>query len=161
MLERLRQNMRDVNRTVKWVMKKTSQVNERDQGKGQLWRSGWYVWEIDGDAETTGIQSQTWKWVNSRKGKFIVWKCLGAEKSLARDGTVRRLVGQVHSELERWWKEIIMERTGWRRDFEIYSMCKGFHARIEMDGEINWKLMMGSISIWEWEPVMNGNKKVS
>ena len=36
MLERLRQNMRDVNRTVKWVMKKTSQVNERDQGKGKV-----------------------------------------------------------------------------------------------------------------------------
>ena len=36
MLEQLRQYMRDVNRTVKWVMKKTSQVNERDQGRGQL-----------------------------------------------------------------------------------------------------------------------------
>ena len=63
MLEWLRQNMRDMNRTVKWVMKKkTSQVNEREQGRGQLRRSGWCVWEVDGEVETTGIQSQTCKW---------------------------------------------------------------------------------------------------
>lgn len=124
MLERLRQNMRDMNRTVKWVWKKQISY-KRDQGRGQLWKVRWYVWEIDGEAETTGIQSQTWKWVNWRKGKFIIWKCLGAEKSLARDGTVRRLVGQVDSELERWWQEIRMERTGWRCEFEIYSRCRG------------------------------------
>ena len=63
--------------------------------------------------------------LNWGKGKFIIWKCLGAEKSLKRDGTVRRLVGQVYSQLERRWQEIRMEKTGWKCDFEIYSLCKG------------------------------------
>lgn len=41
------------------------------------------------------------KWTEG-KGSLSFENAL-EQKSLARDGTVRSLVGQVHSELERWW----------------------------------------------------------
>ena len=36
MIEWLRQKRKEMNKTVKYVMKITSQVNDRDQGRGQL-----------------------------------------------------------------------------------------------------------------------------
>lgn len=124
MLERLRQNMRDMNRTVKWVMKKTSQVNERDQGRGRLWRSDGMSERLMVKLRPLGFRVRLENGWTEGKGSLSFENAL-EQKSLARDGTVRSLVGQVHSELERWWEEIRMERTGWRCDFEIYSRYRG------------------------------------
>ena len=145
MLEWLRQNMRDMNRTVKWVMKKkTSQVNERKQVRGQLWRSGWYVWEVDGEVETTGIQSQTCKWnwtegTELREREVYHLKMPWSRKEFDKKWHSEELVGQVHSQLERWWQEIRMEKTGWRCDFKIYSLCKG-----KLPKALSWDV------VWLW-----------
>ena len=101
---------------------------------------------------STGEELWVWPWVWHRKGSC---------KQQRKGQQVRpELAGVCAHLIELRAEPGAPSFPAWKNGL-IYSMCKGFHARIEMDGEINWKLMMGSISIWEWEPVMNGNKKVS